>query len=495
MVVVLRIAALQESKMSSLEAQSNPTQQPLRRTMTIVTLAWLSGSVWITATQGAPLTLFAKSLNASEFQFGVLAALPFLLSLLSVPASLLVEHTGQRKRIFLSGLYLNRATWFIIALVPVWMIGAGGAAQSSHAMILFLCLMALMHSGQAVGGTAWVSWMADVIPDRLRSRYFAGRRQLGLLSAIPAAIIAGYVLDHRASPAIDLMTLKYCAGIFIVAAVFGLIDIHCFHYVDEPLRPRDETRRTFSALTAPLRDRNFLIFAAFVGTMIFSISFTSQFLTLYLLEKVHISNTRVQLMLLVAPMLLQLLFIPVWGAASDRVGKKPLLAVASLTMIPLGLGWVLVSGSNPWLGYSLAAAGAAAWAGVEIVNFNFVMEMAQRGGAGYVAVNSVIVNIAGCLGGLSAGLFAQRFRDFAWTPWQGSKTLSYYDLLFILSGAIRLGAVLFLLPLLHEPTARSWHVAVRYMSSNIYETLITTLDQPLRLLPARKAAVAMDEVA
>ena len=65
----------------------------------------LFGSVWSTATAGSPTTVLLKELGASPFQFGVLAALPFIASLLSLPARLLTERTGERKKIILYGLF------------------------------------------------------------------------------------------------------------------------------------------------------------------------------------------------------------------------------------------------------------------------------------------------------------------------------------------------------------------------------------------------------
>src|SRR5829696_8537719 len=52
-----------------------------RRSLEMVTLGWVFGAVWFTATSGAPLTLMGKALGASKFQFGLMAALPFLASL------------------------------------------------------------------------------------------------------------------------------------------------------------------------------------------------------------------------------------------------------------------------------------------------------------------------------------------------------------------------------------------------------------------------------
>src|SRR5207248_5763277 len=158
--------------------------------------------------------------------------------------------------------------------------------------------------------------------------------------------------------------------IFLCAAVFGLADIHAFQYVADVRKAPRCGGGLLKAFGEPLRNRQFLWFAGFVATLTFAVSFMGQFLTLYLIEQVKVNNMGTQVMLLVAPMLAQLLVLPVWGKAADRMGKKPLLVLASLGMVPLGLGWCLLSPENKWLGYVLSAAGAALWTGVEIANFN-----------------------------------------------------------------------------------------------------------------------------
>ncbi|HEV8292106.1 MAG TPA: hypothetical protein VGP94_09285, partial [Tepidisphaeraceae bacterium] len=55
-----------------------PCGAALRRAMLIATGGWMFGSVWFSSMSGTPLTLYAKELGASQFQFGLLAALPFL---------------------------------------------------------------------------------------------------------------------------------------------------------------------------------------------------------------------------------------------------------------------------------------------------------------------------------------------------------------------------------------------------------------------------------
>ncbi|MEO6436847.1 MAG: MFS transporter [Tepidisphaeraceae bacterium] len=490
---------------SGTRAQTPPTSvaagelqgAPLRRAMGLVTVSWVFGSVWATAIGGAPFSLFARDLHASEFQIGLLAALPFLASLVSMPASLLTERTGARKKIFLIALYVQRLLWVPIALIPLWIM-TRGSENSGLAIAVFMGLTLLMHSAGAMGGPAWLSWMADIVPDRVRGKYFSRRRQWGILSAIPTALAVGWLLDHYAGHAAGgggLSTLHWCAIIFVVSAVFGVIDIHMFQYVpDVPMEPRRQ-ESVLKLLGGPLRDGQFLHFAGFVATLTFAVSFMGQFVTFYLLDKVGVTGTGIQLMLLVAPMLTQLVVLPVWGRAVDRMGKRPVMAIASLGLVPVGLGWCFMGPGMAWLGYLLSAAGAALWTGVEVANLNFVLEFSgsqdkdggESAGSAYVAMNSVIINVAGCLGGLSAGVIAMLLKDWHMDiALFGLHSVGFYEVLFALSGILRGVAALAFLPGLREPDARPTAEAIRFMGSNIYNNLFNAILMPLRALRVRR---------
>jgi MFS family permease len=474
--------------------------QPLRRAMALVTVSWVFGSVWATAIGGAPFSLFARDLGASAFQIGVLAALPFMASLVSMPASLVTERTGARKGLFLWSTYFQRALWIPIALIPLWLMKTHGSGSGSAAVMVFMGMILLMHSSGATGGPAWLSWMADIVPDRVRGKYFSRRRQWGILSAIPTALAVGWLLDHMGGPQTG-NTMRWCAIIFMCSAVFGIVDIHLFQYVPNvPMEPR-RREPIMGLIGRPLRDRQFLWFAAFVATLTFAVSFMGQFVTFFLIDKIGVTGTGIQLMLLVAPMIAQLLVLPIWGRAADRMGKKPVLAIASLGLVPIGLGWCFMGPGCQWLGYVLSIAGAALWTGVEVANLNFVLEFSgsekgENGGSAYVAVNSVIINIAGCLGGLSSGIIANCLKDWHWDPGiPGIASVSFYEVLFALSGILRLIAAVAFLPQLIEPKAGSAVETVRFITANIYNNLFNAILMPLRLLRVRTSAARMPAVA
>jgi MFS family permease len=372
--------------------------------------------------------------------------------------------------------------WFAIALMPIWIVSRGGFANAPRAVFWFLLLTFFMHAGNAVGGPAWLSWMSDVVPGRVRGKFFARRRQWGIVAALPGAWLVGWILDTQASGA--MQTLQWCAVIFMCAAVCGIMDVHLFHYVpDVPTRPRCGAG-LLRAMAKPMRDRRFLLFAAFIGMMTFSLCFNTQFVALYLIEKLGVSSTQTQLMLIVGPMLAQLAILGVWGAAADRMGKRPVLVLAALGLIPVGFGWIFVDPSRLWLGYILMAAATALWTGVEVANVNIVMEAAggDDGGTAYVATNSIIINIAGCLGGVAAGLIAQGLKDWTWHPTAAMKTFTSYDVLFVLSGVLRVACVIAFLPLLCEPRARSTLETFRFMLARLTAGVGSVLAFPAKLL-------------
>lgn len=449
-------------------------QPPLRQTLGIITLSGIFWCVWFNTTTGTPLTLFAQKLGASNFEFGMLTALPYLASLLSVPGSFLIERTGRRKGTFLWSLYPQRLMWAPIALVPLMLAKRYGFGAPGPALTTFLALVFVMYAVGSIGGPAWLSWMSDVVPSRLNGKYFSRRRQWGILAAAPAAAFVGWFLDHQA-PDQPRAVLGWCALIFLCAGICGLADIHMFQYVPARNRPPRQSLKLWETFREPMRDRPFLASSAFVATLTFALTFLGQFATLYMLDQVGARNMTVQMALVVAPMVGQWLVLGAWGRAADRAGKRPLLVLASIGLVPVGLGWCFVNRGNVWLAYLLSAAGAALWTGVEVVNMNLVLERSahrRQGAGGYAAVNSVIVNVAGCLGGLAAGGIAQLLSDWHWQPFPACKTLGFYDVLFLCGAGLRLLALLAFVPMLREPTARSPGYALKYIIRFLIESIV-----------------------
>jgi MFS family permease len=454
-----------------------------RTAMGRITLAWVFGAVWANALAGAPLTVFATQLGTTNFEFGLLAAMPFLAALLSLPASVLADRSGQRKRLFFIGLYPNRLLWIAVALLPPWILTHGGRHGSVLAVLVFLSLIFIINIGQAFGSPGWNSWMADIVPERVRGRYFARRRQWAIPSAIVAAVVSGYVLDHyRTADSATLLTV--CSSIFIIAALFGAMDIATFHSVPHAVR-RAPPAPILRTLVRPLKNRRFVWFSLGASILWFAVAGQAQFVNKYLVDQLKLQSMEVQAIVLVGPLLAQLVVLSIWGRTIDRFGKKPAMMIATLGLVPVGLGWIFCGGEHIWLAYTLAIVGSVLWTGVDVANFNLVIELSgtdaegKSGGTAYTAVNSVIVNIAGCLGGLFYGSIAEKLQLRTW-DWGLGRPVNYYDVIFIVSAGLRLIAVLPMLRM-KEPEAEPTLEALRFMAGSLYNNVVGAVTLPGRL--------------
>lgn len=462
--------------------------------MVLVTVAWMFGSIYFSSTSGTPFTRFAEALRASPFQYGLLSAMPFIAALLSLPGSLYTDKTGQRKRIFLITHIAHRLLWIPIGFVPLWIYTNSGGGAGSAAISVFLLLVFMNYCGQALGGPAWFGWMADIVPGRLRGRYFSIRRSIGLLTAIPAALVVGWVLDRLntgAGGADPVQMLRWCGYIFMAAAVFGVIDILLFLPVPN-IKAVPHNRPLREIFARPMRNKPFLWFAGFAATLTFAVSFMGQFVTLYLIRELKINNLQIQLMLLVLPMVAQMVVLPAWGRATDIFGKKPVLIVSSLGFVPIGFGWCFMHAGGAWLGYALTVLGAALYAGVEVANFNVVLEFAgtdeQEGTSSttYFALANVFNNVAGAMGGLASGAIGEWLQHWTWNSGlPGLAQVGYFEVLFALSGVLRLAAVLVFLPRLHEPDSKPAAQVVRFMTANVYNNIFNAISLPLRMVKRR----------
>lgn len=484
-----------------------------RSALTKVTVAWMFGAVWFVAIAGAPFTKFASALGATPWHFGLLAAMPHIATLVSLPASLWIDSSGKRKSIFMVALLTQRFNWFAIGIIPPLFFFSDSQNGATIGLYTFLVMMAISHICQAIGGPAWVSWMADLVPDKVRGAYFGRRRQLGFFTQIPCAYLAGFLLDWLVPSGDTGSTLRWCGIIFLVSTAFGVVDIVLFHWVPDVPPRRAGSTSMWVTLVRPLKDRNFLWFCAYIATLWFAVVPMGQFATLYLIEELDFKSRDVQLMLLVAPMLGQFFVTPIWGRMADRIGRKPMLALSSLLLVPVGFGWAMMNFGHIWLGYVLAVTGAMLWVAIEIANFNLVLEMSGSGeirdqrsegrgqsdddseltsdsrsltsgsrGSGYTSVNSVILAIAGTLGGLGAGWLMTSLKHVEFTLGFESlaRPFGNYEILFAASAVIRLIATLTLLPRVHEPEAGTTREAIEFMTDNLYDNVRGVVFEPVK---------------
>ena len=457
-------------------APRRPPAHDVRHAMRHLTTAWMFGAAWLYITTGAALTKYARSLGLPDFWFGVLAAVPFAGALFQLPASFVLARYGHRKGLMLASGITHRLVWVLIAAIP-WVLP--GAWWWPGLLVLTMLSSVAGH----VCSPAVLSWFADLIPDRIRGRYFSRRGQIGQGVALGVTLAAGYALD-LAEPG-GAETLRRCvSGAFALAGVLGVLDFLWLAPVPEVAHQPDPEISLWELFREPLRDRSFRHFLGFTATLTFALGYIGQFIWLYLFDVVGMSNTQANLMLVAVPLLVLMGVTRPWGRVIDRFGCRPTLVIAGLGIVPGAAAWVFVTPEHWWLGYVAVLLAVAAWPGVDLANFNILLRMSESGdgerqGSAYVAVNSVVVAGAGVASGLFGGLVAKVLGG-----WRGMLLgwpLTYHGVLFLLSAALRLAALAWLVGL-REPEARTTRDTVRYVVGTMFSNVQQAIFMPVRRL-------------
>ncbi len=453
---------------------AEPPSHDVRHAMWHVTTAWLFGSAWMYLTMGATLTRFAKLLGLPTFWFGVLAAMPYAGALMQLPSSYFIARYGHRKRLLMAFGIVSRVVWIGIALIP-WVLP--GAWWWPMLMMLRGCSSL---SGHAMS-PAVMSWFADLIPRRIRGRYFSRRNQLSRLVAVFATLMAGTVLDaaQRHGAAALLRTVS---ALLALGGVLGTIDFLWLLPVPDVAHRPNRRQRFWSLFREPLADRDFLHYLGYTATVTLGMGFIGQFVWLYLFDVLHLGNRSANIMLAAVPLVVGYFGVRGWGHVQDRVGCKPTLVIAGLLVVPGAASWILVTPEHMWLGYCGVLLSIVGWSGVELANFNMMLSLGasrkgQRQGSAYLAVNSVAVSAAGVASGLLGGTVARLLEG-----WDGSLLgcrITYHGVLFLISGGLRLLGLLWLVGM-HDPHAQTTRAAVRYIAVNIYSNLRQGLFMPVR---------------
>ena len=335
----------------------------LRRSLRIVTAAWMLGVIWMACIGGSRMNIFARMLGFGEFHFGLLTALTFVATLAQLAATVFIERSGLTKSQFLSCATISRLTWVAIAAVPLVL-----PMPSPAAIWTVLGLLLLSSVMNALAQPAWMTWMGDLIPRRIRGRYFANRSIISQAVKVPVVISLAVLLDRvtRADPVTGQMlamtpqsqptVLWFVAAVFAAAGIVGTIDILLFHRVREvagttPDRPRPpavkvpvsdlagagpagRAARYLSAgvrelLFDPLRNRVFRRYVIYGATITFALAVGGSYFWRNSLENLRLSVLGTDMLFLVLGPLVGMLASRPWGRLIDRWGRRPVLILAT----------------------------------------------------------------------------------------------------------------------------------------------------------------------
>ena len=434
------------------------TKAAIRRSLQASTLDGVAAAVFSNMTNGVLLTNFLLELGATPFEIGLLASIPLFANLLQPLGAYWSEQTTSR-HYFCLGVYAPaRVIWFLLVIGIAL---ANSGKIESHALIGWtLAIAGFSYGLGALGGAPWFSWIATLVPRRLRGRYFGFRNSAANLTNLISMPLLGLLIAHWQGGSLQgygiALVLGTLAGLISLWFQNFIVDVNPqvqHTIILEDVAPKPSLPETSLPETSPLeisiptasvsststeskgwgiQNANFLRFLFYFTLWTFAINLSAPFFNFYLLDNLHLDISQATLYnSLTAGANLVMLIL--WGRLADRVGNRPLLLGVGVVVAAIPLLWLLVNGEplSVWLWLPLLhLAMGGSIAAIDLCSSNLQIGVVPiQNQSTYFGTVAAIAGVSGALGTLAGGFLAQ------------SRSTGGILGLFILSAILRLLAL------------------------------------------------------
>ncbi len=387
------------------------------------------------------VTPFALSWNTPEktifnnFYVGLLSSLTGLLGpLAQIKGSKLMEKF-PRKKIVIIGTALSAIMWIPILILAFLFQKGMFLEYLPIALIIFYSIYAIFGS---IGAPAWFSMLGDIVPNKIRGKYFGKRNRVAGIVGLIATLGAAFLLDLFKTKGIVLLGF---ALLFFVAFIFRLVSAYLFtkHY-DPKLKLDDGYYFSFLDFIKKAPKNNFGRFTIYVALMYFGVQISGPFFAVYMLKDLNF-NYLTYTLVNISSTVFALLTIGIWGKFSDKYGNRKILSMCGFIIPFLPIFWIF-SPSPIYLMFVPQLIGGIGWAGFNLAVSNFIYDAvtpARR--AICVAYFNLMVGIGLFLGGIAGG-FAAHFIKISF--------MNNLLFIFLISGIVRLGVSIIFIPRIKE---------------------------------------------
>ena len=303
----------------------------------LMIIAVAFGVVQFNVVTGIAMAGYLRELGLSDFLFGLMYAIGPLFAPLQLFASYVLEITRARKTIFLVSGIVQRLLWIPFGLVPFF-VPMEFFTLRIWIVALFLLVSATVSPFLNV---SFFSMAADIVPERIRGRYFAARSRISTVLAILAGFTVAYLLD-------TLEGFNSYAVVFAIAGVCGTLDILCFIGVKPPPMPvLSKAGGSFkSILKGVFSNKRYMRFILFMTLWMFSINFSGPFILVHLREGVALNATLTTLAVQILPNICSVIVLAKWGGMLDKYGNKAVMRAAVGLHIFAPFLWIFTSNNS-----------------------------------------------------------------------------------------------------------------------------------------------------
>lgn len=386
------------------------------------------------------ITPYALALNANNVQIGFLGSIAGLLGPLSqIKGSRLMEN-NPRKKIFVTGVTFQALMWIPILLLTLLLNKNILTPYLPIFLIIFYSIYAIAGS---IGGPAWFSLLGEVVPEKIRGKYFGKRNTISGVVALTATLLGAFLLDLFKTKGFLLLAFSI---LFSIAAVFRLISAN---FLRKHYEPKIELKKgyyfSFFQFLKKAPKNNFGRFVIFTTLIYFSAQIAGPFFAVYMLKDLGFEKMPngyiIYTLINISATVFSLLTMQIWGKFSDKYGNLTILKICSYLLPLIPILWIF-SPSPIYLILVPQVVSGIAWAGFNLGASNFIYDTVtvQRRGicvAYFNLMNGIGIFVGGILGGFLAHILQISF-------------MNILLFIFLISGVARLITAVIFLPTLKE---------------------------------------------
>ncbi len=384
--------------------EKNISQKAFNRALKLNIFGGCAFTIWFSVCSPQPIfnVFFTNHLGATSSQLGILIGIVQLSTLFNLLGIIVYGKLKNRKKYFIIFHSIHRLLGVLLAAVSFYM-AKGGDSSIGIKLVFMGSAFSWMLSNSS--GAGWWSWMADLIPDKIRATFFGQRSSIMNIVNIIWFMGSTVILDTWT----DVNIFVVYGVLFSIASIGGIADIIAFIFVPEPPQQGKE-KLSLKNFLEPLKDKNFIVFSVGVGVAVFAVNVFAPFTAPYITAKDAIAapNTWLGIMFVISQ-LTWILVSPSWGLIMDKFGRKPVLMIGCISAFA-NLFYFILSPDNytfilPLIAISSGMLAPALWDGISQMMLSLTP---NKNRTAFVAWNITIVGLVSAGGAYFGGMLKDK---------------------------------------------------------------------------------------
>ena len=419
--------------------------------------------LWFMVCSPQPIfnVFIANYLAGSPAVLGTLVGLISGAAVFHMLAPVIAPLLRRRKGFWITMTVIHRLNGFLLAWVS-FSVAAG--ADRQQALVVISVGMVVSWILGSIAGPAWWSWMADLLPEQIRSTFFGRRSAVVNLVNVTWFLLVTVAIDLAPAHLI----FNVFGVVFLIGGIGGVMDVLMHLPMEEP--PQDRVPFDARDLWEPLQHRDFRRFLTGLSVALVAINMVGPFLPPFLTGSGEIGAPAIWLGIqFVLSQLVVVMVAPSWGLMMDRLGRRAIVVMGLL--FPLTwTGYFFMTPTNypvlvPIMAVAAGLLSPAFWEGIQQLNLALAP---RRNRISFLSWFWTVFGLSAALGSYAGGVIQEGLAGSAMVAagWRPLEVVLLGSLVLLVPAALLILRV-------REPQGRSLgYVMSRIANPGVFRAMV-----------------------